>query len=46
MTKKVMLSLLNRASDGNELLSILDSFGAEDAPVAVMNEPTLETIEF
>jgi hypothetical protein len=46
MTKQVMLSLLNRANDGNELLSILDSFGAEDTPVAVMNEPTLEVIEF
>jgi hypothetical protein len=46
MTKKVMLSLLNCAENGNQLLSILDSFGAEDAPVAVMNEPTLEVIEF
>jgi hypothetical protein len=54
MTKEVMLSLLNRASNGNELMSVLDTFASEDAEakcaVAIGKSstalPTLETIEF
>jgi hypothetical protein len=45
MTKTVMLSLLNRAATGNELLEILDTFGDEDVTVSD-NQPTMEPIEF
>lgn len=58
MTKSVMLSLLNRATNGNELLAVLDGF-SDTNPVnqhmELMTEmydkmksaqPTLETIEF
>ena len=54
MTNALMISLLNRASNGNELLSVLDTFTAEDAEVKCnvaigksrTTLPTLETIEF
>jgi len=54
MTQDLMLSLLNRASNGNELLSVLDTFTAEDAEVkcnvAIGKSrtalPTMESIEF
>jgi hypothetical protein len=58
MTKSVMLSLLDRANNGNELLSVLDSFVDEkpaDQHMELMkdmynkmksNQPTLEPIEF
>ena len=46
MTKEVMLSLLNRATDGNELLSILDTLTEDVSADEYQNQPTLETIEF
>jgi hypothetical protein len=57
MTKSVMLSLLNRATNGNELLAVLDSFmdtNPVDQHMELMTEmynkmksqPTLEPIEF
>ena len=54
MTKTVMLSLLNRASNGNELMSVLDTFVSEDAEqkcaVAIGQSstaiPTSEFIDF
>jgi len=50
MTQDVMLSLLNRAANGNEMLALIDSFGdnqpAQDEAVSYTNQPTLESIEF
>ena len=55
MSKSVMLSLLNRAADGNQLLSILDTLVADieqeninevAAHYATISTPTLETIAF
>ena len=58
MTTKMMIKLLDRANNGNELLSILDSFVDTDPVDQHMelmtemyeqmksNQPTLETIEF
>jgi hypothetical protein len=50
MTHSVMLSLLNRASNGNEMLAVLDSFGdsqpADVEQVSYTNQPTLESIAF
>ena len=55
MSKSVMLSLLNRAADGNQLLSILDTLVADieqeninevAAHYAAISTPTLETIAF
>lgn len=50
MTHTVMLSLLNRAANGNEMLALIDSFGdnqpAQDEAVSYTNQPTLESIEF
>ncbi len=45
MTQELMLSLLNRATSGNELLAVLDTLTAEDADLSV-TEPTLEVVEF
>ena len=47
MTKDLMLTLLNRASNGNEMLAMIDGF-SDDQPAEVeyQNSPTLETIEF
>lgn len=45
MTQELMLSLLNRASNGNELLSVLDTL-ADDVADESVNQPTLETVEF
>jgi hypothetical protein len=45
MSKSVMLSLLNRAADGNQLLSILDTF-VENDEQSSDNQPTLDVIEF
>ena len=45
MTQDVMLSLLNRASNGEELLAVLDTL-TEDVTLESDNQPTLETIEF
>ena len=54
MTQELMLTLLNRASNGNELMAILDTFASEDAEtkcIAAVGKsntalPTLETVEF
>ena len=47
MTQTVMLSLLNRASNGNEMLAILDSFvDTQPETVEYTNQPTSEFIEF
>ena len=45
MTKEVMISLLNRCNDGNDMLAVLDTL-AEDSADEYQNSPTLETIEF
>jgi len=45
MTQELMLSLLNRAANGNELLSVLDTLTDEVADESV-NQPTMESIEF
>ena len=45
MTQELMLSLLNRASNGNELLALLDTLTADVADESV-NQPTTESIEF
>jgi hypothetical protein len=45
MTQELMLSLLNRAASGNELLAVLDTLAADVADESV-NQPTLETVEF
>jgi hypothetical protein len=45
MTQELMLSLLNRAANGNELLAVLDALAADVADESV-NQPTLETVEF
>ena len=47
MTKSVILSLLNRASNGNEMLAVIDSLNdTQPETVEYTNQPTLETIEF
>jgi len=47
MTHSAMLSLLNRASNGNEMLALIDSFvDTQPETVEYTNQPTLETIEF
>jgi len=47
MTKQVILSLLNRASNGNELLAVIDSFSADlESQSAQEAAPTLEEIQF
>jgi hypothetical protein len=43
MTKSVMLSLLDTASNGNELLAVLDTLTDDTVSDT---QPTLETIEF
>ena len=47
MTHSAMLSLLNRASNGNEMLAILDSFSdTQPETVEYINQPTSEYIDF
>lgn len=47
MNKSVMLSLLNRANTGNEMLVLIDSFDdTQTETVEYTNSPTLEHIEF
>ena len=47
MTHSVMLTLLNRASNGNEMLALIDSFSdTQPEEVGYQNSATLETIEF
>ena len=45
MTKSLMISMLNQASNGNDLLAILDTL-TEDVSVESDTQPTLETIDF
>ena len=45
MTQELMLSLLNRAASGNELLAVLDTL-TDDVADESVNQPTLETVEF
>jgi len=45
MTNEVMISLLNRCNDGNDMLAVLDTL-VEDSADEYQNSPTLETIEF
>jgi hypothetical protein len=45
MTQDLMLSLLNRAANGNELLAVLDTL-TDDVADESVNQPTLETVEF
>ena len=40
-----MISMLNQATNGNDLLAILDTL-TEDVSVESDTQPTLETIEF
>ena len=40
-----MTALLNRATDGNQLLAVLDSL-SEDSQQSGDNDPTLDVIEF
>ena len=44
MTTDLALTLLNRAANGAELLSILESIGADDTSGAA--QPTLEEVQF
>jgi hypothetical protein len=55
MSKTLMLSLLNRAADGNQLMSILDTIVADveqqginecAAHYAAISTPTLTEIDF
>jgi len=45
MSKQVMISMLNQANNGQELLTILDSLTAEDNS-SEYKEPTSEFIDF
>jgi hypothetical protein len=45
MTQELMLSLLNRASNGNEMLAVLDTLASDNDEQSV-NEPTLEEVQF
>ena len=45
MTQELMLSLLNRAGNGNELLAVLDTLTDEVADQTV-NQPTMEEVQF
>ena len=46
MTKNVMLSLLSKGNNGNEILSILDTLTADNVSEGYDNEPTADVIEF
>jgi len=46
MSKQVLFSLLDRANNGNEILSVIDSFAAELQSETVSDNATLEVIEF
>jgi hypothetical protein len=45
MTQELMLSLLNTAGNGNELLAVLDTLTDEVADQTV-NQPTMEEVQF
>jgi hypothetical protein len=42
MSTKLMITLLDQANTGAEMLQILDTFTNQDSD----NQPTMETIEF
>ena len=46
MSKQVLFSLLDRANNGNEILSVIDSFAAELQSETVSDNATLEEIQF
>lgn len=46
MSKQVLFTLLDRANNGNEILSVIDSFAAELQSETVSDNGTLEVIEF
>jgi hypothetical protein len=46
MSKQVIISLLGRANNGNELLQILDSLNDDNQQAVAYAEPTADTIEF
>jgi hypothetical protein len=46
MTKDLMLTLLNRAATGNEMLAMIDSFGDNEPAEVETAQPTLEEIQF
>ena len=46
MSKQVLFSLLDRANNGNEILSVIDSFAAELQSETVSDNGTLEEIQF
>jgi len=46
MSKQVLFSLLNQASNGTELLSILDTLMSDESAQVSNNEPTADSIEF
>lgn len=45
MSKKLMITLLEQANNGKDLLTILDSLTAEDNS-SEYNESTLDSIEY
>jgi len=45
MNKELILSLLNTASNGNDLLAMLDTL-TDDVADQSVNQPTMESIEF
>ena len=45
MTNSLMISMLKQATNGNDLLAILDTL-TEDVSVESDTQPTLETIDF
>ena len=46
MSKSVIISLLGRANNGNELLQILDSLTDDNQQAVAYAEPTADSIEF
>ena len=46
MSNQVIISLLGRANNGNELLQILDSLTDDNQQAVAYAEPTTDTIEF
>ena len=46
MSKSLMLSLLGRANNGNELLSVLDVISEGDDSNNDQAQPTLDPIDF
>jgi len=46
MSKSVIISLLGRANNGNELLQILDSLQEDNQQSVAYAEPTADVIDF